>query len=109
MAYNQDLARRIEAALASRNDVISKTMFGGIGYLLNGNMACGVHGDGMIVRLDPIAAQKAFANPYVKPFDMTGRPMKGWLVVQASGLEEDAELRAWVEQSLAFAATLPPK
>lgn len=109
MAYNHDLARRIEARLASRTDMTAKTMFGGIGYLKNGNMACGVHGDGLIVRLGPDEAQTAFANPYVKPFDLSGRPMKGWLVVQASGLDEDAELQAWVDQALAFAATLPPK
>ncbi len=109
MAYNQHLARRTEAALTGHTGIIAKTMFGGIGYLLNGNMACGVHGDGLIVRLDPETARLAFSNPYVRPFDMTGRPMKGWLVVQASGLDEDAELQAWVEKAVAFAATLPAK
>ena len=109
MAYDKTLARRVETALAGRTDMTAKTMFGGIGYLLNGNMACGVHGDGLIVRLDSEAARQAFANPHVKPFDLTGRPMKGWVVVQASGLDEDAELQAWVEQAVAYAATLPPK
>ncbi len=59
MAYDKSLARRVEATLAGRTDMTAKTMFGGIGYLLNGNMACGVHGDGLIVRLEPAAAQRS--------------------------------------------------
>jgi TfoX/Sxy family transcriptional regulator of competence genes len=84
-------------------------MFGGVGYLIHGNMACGVNGDRLIGRLDPQDYETALGKPFVSAFDMTGRPMKGWVVVAPEGLRTEAEIKAWVEQGVAFARTLPQK
>jgi hypothetical protein len=109
MAYNETLAQRIRLEIGGRPNLVEKKMFGGIGYLLNGNMACGVHGDGLIVRVGPERSAAAFARPHTRVFDLTGRPMAGWLVVDPPGCASDAELRAWIEDGVKYALTLPPK
>ncbi len=109
MAYNTDLAARMRAALSSFAQVSEKKMFGGIGFMVNGNMACGVHGDGMIVRVGEAAHAEAMTKPHVRVFDMPGRPMKGWVVVDAAGLEDEADLKSWMGAGIDFAAGLPPK
>ena len=81
----------------------------GVGFMLHGNMACGVHGPNLIVRVGPKGYEQALAQPYTRPFDMTGRPMKGWVVVPTEGCEEDENLRSWVRQGVDFALTLPAK
>ena len=86
-----------------------KKMFGGIGFLVKGNMACGVHKDALIVRVGPDAYQEALDKAHTRPFDITGRPMKGWVMVDQAGYESDADLRAWVQQGVEYALTLPPK
>jgi len=108
MAYNLKLAERIRSQL---NGVSSeeKKMFGGVGFLLNGNMACGVNKDNLIVRIDPEKQNTLLKKPHAKPFDLTGKPMKGWLVVEADGVKTDKQLSAWVKEGLEFASTLPPK
>ena len=108
MAYNLKLAQRLRSEL-SEMPVIEKKMFGGIGFLLNGNMACGVHKDSLIVRIDPEKHSGLLKKPHVRPFDMTGRPMKGWLLVEADGVKTDKQLSAWVKDSVGFASTLPAK
>ncbi len=84
-------------------------MFGGIGYLVNGNMACGVYGDNLIVRVGVEIYERALKQPFTRPFDLTGKPMKGWLYVEPAGLQDDTELKKWVEEGIKFALSLPKK
>ena len=84
-------------------------MFGGIGFLVRGNMACGVHGDDMIVRVGAENYAAALKQPFTHPFDMTGKPMAGWITVGPQGYEKDADLQAWIRQGLDFTGTLPAK
>jgi TfoX/Sxy family transcriptional regulator of competence genes len=109
MPYNEELAVRIRAQLGRLRGLEEKTMFGGIGFLVNGNMACGVHRDSLIVRLDPASYEAALKQPHVKVFDMTGRPMKGWITVSAPGYSTVRGLGKWLEKSIKFARSLPPK
>jgi TfoX/Sxy family transcriptional regulator of competence genes len=95
MAYNLKLAERIRSEL-SGIPYVEKKMFGGVGFLLNGNMACGVNKDDLIVRVEPEKHSALLKKPHVRPFDMTGRPMKGWLVVDADGLKTDKQLSTWI-------------
>jgi TfoX/Sxy family transcriptional regulator of competence genes len=109
MPYNQKLAERIRAHLGKMRGLEEKSMFGGIGFLLNGNMACGVHRDSLIVRLEAAACEAALRQPHVKAFDMTGRPMKGWITVSAGGYSTARALGKWLDSSIEFARSLPPK
>ena len=108
MAYDQILAERIRAALPDVPGLTEKKMFGGIGFLVYGNMACGVSRESLIVRINPDASAAALAEPNVRVFDMTGRPMKGWILVEPAGVEADEDLKRWIDQGLAFAQSLPP-
>ncbi len=108
MAYDLKLAERVKAKLAGKR-FVEKKMFGGVGYLLRGNMACGVHGAGLIVRVDPAVHAQLLKRPHARPFDMTGRPIKGWLVVDAAGCKTDKQLGAWVNEGVGYALKLPPK
>ena len=108
MAYNLKLAERLRSEL-SGTPVVEKKMFGGIGFLLNGHMACGVHKDNLIVRVDPEKHTRLLKKSHVRPFDITGRPMKGWLLVEAEGIKIDRQLSTWVKEGIEFASSLPPK
>jgi TfoX/Sxy family transcriptional regulator of competence genes len=108
MAYNLNLAERIRSELTGM-PFVEKKMFGGVGYLLNGNMACGVNKDNLIVRVSPEKQADLLGKPHTKPFDLTGRPMKGWLVVEPEGYETPEQLASWVKEGVEFALTLPPK
>ncbi len=108
MAYNLKLAERIRAELKG-TPFVEKKMFGGVGYLLNGNLACGVNKDNLIVRVSPDKHAKLLKRAHARPFDMTGRPMKGWLVVEADGCKTDKQLGTWVKEGVKFALTLSPK
>ena len=108
MAYNQKLAERIRSEL-NGIPCVEKKMFGGVGFLLNGNLACGVNKEDLIVRVDPEKHGALLQKPHVRPFEMTGRPMKGWLLVDADGVKTEKQLSAWVNEGVAFALTLPPK
>ena len=108
MTYNLKLAERIRSELEGI-PFIEKKMFGGVGLLLNGNVACGVNKDNLIVRVDPEKHTALLKKPHAKPFDLTGKPMKGWLIVEAAGVKTDKQLRAWVQEGLEFALTLPAK
>jgi TfoX/Sxy family transcriptional regulator of competence genes len=88
---------------------VEKKMFGGVGFLIAGNMACGVNKEDLVVRVDPEKHSTLLKKPHVKPFDLTGRPMKGWLLVGADGCKTEKQLGAWVREGIAFALTLPPK
>jgi TfoX/Sxy family transcriptional regulator of competence genes len=109
MAYDHALAEQIRVALADRPDVAEREMFGGIAFLVQGNMAIGVSGDDLMVRVGPEGHDAAMALPGAAPFRMAPRPMRGWLTVTPEGFGTDAELTAWVDRGVAFAATLPPK
>ena len=109
MAFDTKLADRIRATLGKRKGLTEKKMFGGIGFMLGGNMACGVHGEQMIVRLDPAETDDALARPHTRRFDLTGRPMKGWILVDPAGLAKDADLGRWVSVGAKYAESLPPK
>ncbi len=109
MAYDERLAERIRAKLKGTKGLTEKKMFGGVGFLVNGNMACGVNKQDMIVRLSDEESEAALKKAHIKPFDMTGRPMKGWIVVEPSGLATEKALQAWIDQSVTFAKSLPPK
>jgi len=109
MAYNEALVERVRYALRGAPELVEKKMFGGVGFMVQGNMACGVHEDGLIVRVGPEAYQRAVMEPNTRPFDLTGRPMQGWVVVVPEGYASDDDLRAWVQDGLDFALTLPAK
>jgi TfoX/Sxy family transcriptional regulator of competence genes len=109
MAYDTTLTARIRELAAGHPAMVEKKMFGGISFILQGNMACGVHGVDLIVRLAPGDMEAALAKPGVRVFDLTGRPMKGWLVVAGDACSDDAVLQDWVERSVTFAQSLPPK
>jgi hypothetical protein len=84
-------------------------MFGGIGFLLRGNLCCGVHGADLIVRVDPGDSEELLKEEGVRPFDLTGKPMRGWLLVAPDQLRLDAAFNSWVEPSVRFVSKLPPK
>jgi TfoX N-terminal domain len=109
MAYDTTLATRIRHILAGDPLMVEKKMFGGLAFLLQGNMACGVHKQDVVVRLAPGDADAALDKPGARPFDITGRPMKGWLLVAGDACADDNVLQAWVDQSVTFARSLPPK
>lgn len=109
MAYDERLAERIRGQMASIQGFVEKKMFGGIGFLLHGNMACGVNGQNLIVRVGPEQYDAALAEPHVGPFDMTGRPMKGWVVVAPEGCATEADLGSWIQRGVAVAQSLPAK
>ncbi|MFI8824682.1 TfoX/Sxy family protein [Streptomyces sp. NPDC053431] len=109
MAFDEGLAERVRGHLAGDPAITEKRMFGGIAFLCGGNMAVGVTGDDLMVRVGPEATEDALARPGARVFDMTGRPMRGWVVVDAGAVAEDAALAGWIDQGRAFAAGLPPK
>ena len=109
MAFDENLAARIRAHLGKRQGVTERKMFGGIIFMLRGNMCCGVHRDALIVRLGAEEAGRALVEPDTRVFDLTGRPMKAWVVVQAKGLVNDARLGKWVDRAAKWAGSLPPK
>jgi TfoX/Sxy family transcriptional regulator of competence genes len=108
MAYDEALAQRTRAALGAIPGLVERKMFGGVGFMVQGNMACGVHNDRLIVRVGPEHYDDALARPDTTPFDMTGRPMKGWVFVTAEGIQSDEDLATWVHRGVDFALSLPP-
>ena len=117
MAYDIKPAERIRSELDGL-PFVEKKMFGGVGFLLNGNtpalapgasVACGVNKNDLIVRVDPEKHATLLKKPYTKPFDLTSRPMKGWLVIEADGCKTEKQLSTWVKEGVEFALTLSPK
>ena len=110
MAYDETLAERVRDLLAARESVTERKMFGGIGFMIDGNMACGVSSSSeLIVRLDPGEYETALAEPGAREFDMTGRPMRGWVLVDPRTITDDDALAGWVDAGADFATSLPPK
>jgi TfoX/Sxy family transcriptional regulator of competence genes len=109
MAYDEHLADRIRAALATTPDVSERKMFGGLAFLVDGHMACGIIGNELMLRLGEDGADAALDEPHTRPMDFTGKPMKSMVYVAPTGTEADAALLAWVERATAHVRTLPPK
>lgn len=109
MAFDPDLAQRVRAVLARRRGVNEKRMFGGLCFLVNGNMACGLIGDELMVRVGADDYAAALRRPHAREMRFTGRPLRGFVTVGAAGVRTAAGLRAWVERGRAFAASLPGK
>ena len=109
MAYNKDLAQKIRDVLGEVPVLTEKQMIGGIGFMIQGNMACGVNKDDLIIRVGPDQYDYALTEDHTRVFDMTGRPMRGWIVVTSKGYEAMSELKDWVERGIIFAKSLPPK
>lgn len=109
MAYDEELAARIRARMDDPLGVTERKMFGGLAFLVYGNMCCGIVGRDLMARVGPDNYEKALAKPFVRPMDFTGKPLKGMVYVDAGGIESDAALDAWLDDCRAFVATLPPK
>jgi hypothetical protein len=118
MTYDTLLATRIRAALGPLPHLEEKKMFGGVGILIDGNtlapaasagVACGVHKDELIVGVGPENSDLALSLPHTHAFEMTGRPMAGWVMIKPQGCATEPQLKAWVDQGLAFASSLPSK
>lgn len=109
MAYDEALAERVRDLLMHRGDLTERKMFGGIAWMVSGNMACGILGDDLIVRLEPAEAEQALTEEHTREFDFTGRPARGMVVVEAPALADPAELASWVETGVGFASSLPAK
>jgi hypothetical protein len=103
VAYSQRLLERIRAVLAGRTDVVEKRMFGGVAFMVCGRMACGPHGDRLIVRIGAEAAAKYVGRPHVSPMDFTGKVLKSFATIEPGGIKTAAQLRKWVLMAAAFA------
>ncbi len=109
MAYSESLAERIRRALARRRGVVERKMFGGIGFLLHGNMLVGVWQTSLIARVGRDEYPRALKQPHVREFDITGRPMKGWVLVEPEGVENEGQLVEWIQCAWEFVEGLPAK
>ena len=109
MAFSIALAARIRDELARKRGVEEKKMFGCICFFLNGNALAGVWKDSLIARLGPDKGEAALLEPHVREFDITGRPMRNWVVVGPEGVEDDEQLAGWIERAIKFVKTLPKK
>lgn len=109
MAYSQELAKVIRGRIGNHPGLTEKQMFGGIAFMVNGNMAVGVTGDDLMVRVGKDAHDEAVSLPGARIFDLSARPMRGWVVVAPEGIATDADLDAWIERGMSWAEGLPPK
>ncbi len=109
MVYDKTLASRVSDVLHRRRGFVEKKMFGGIGHLLHGNMCVGVWKDFLIVRVGIDQYEQLLKEPFTKEFDITGKVMRGWVMVDMPGVDGDEQLREWIERAAKFVRTLPPK
>src|SRR5215207_4386006 len=109
VAYDEGLATRVWETIAGEPGLVEKRMFGGLAFMIDGNLAVWIVGDDLMARVGPDAYQAALTRPHARPFDMTERPMTGWVLVDAAGLEDDAADEGWVGDGVAFARSLPAK
>ena len=109
MVYDETLADRVRSGLAGRSGINERRMFGGLAFMLDGNMCCCVTERGLMVRVGPDGYEDALRQPHAGVMDMTGRPMRGWVLVGLEGLASDESLGQWAQQGAEFAGTLPPK
>ncbi len=109
MAFDEGLAHRIRETLIDQAGLTEKKMFGGLAFMVHGNMACGVSGEEIMVRVGVDGFEEAVGQDFVRPFDMTGKRMKGWVLVGPGAHEVGENLEAWVQRGVNFALSLPPK
>lgn len=113
MAYDENLAKRIRGVLKGKKGIVEKKMFGGVSFLLKGNMVSGVLSDDLVVRFDPDKTEELLKRPSARPFDpfnkRPGKPMKGWILVAQKGVKTAKDLSDWVELGVDYASSLPPK
>lgn len=109
MPYSHSLADRVRQALGNRRGISERKMFGGMIFFLHGNMLVGVWQQSLIVRLGRDQAVEALKEDFVRAFDVTGRPMRGWIMVEPDGLESDRQVAEWIEAAMRFVGTLPAK
>ena len=110
MAFDEGSATRVRDALADAPDLSERKMFGGLCFMSQGHMVCGVgNGDDLMLRVGPDQHAELLLQPHARPMDFTGRPMKGFVFVATEGYAEDEDLEFWVERALAYATSLPPK
>lgn len=109
MGFSAELADEVRVRLAARTDVTEKQMFGGIAFMVGGNMAVGVSGEELMVRVGKAAHAETVSLPGARIFDMSGRPIEGWLLVSPEGFATEVDLDSWIERGLAGALSLPPK
>ena len=109
MGYNQDLEDRMDNLIDRLGEITKRKMFGGIGYLINGNMCFGIHKESLVVRISPDKAEELMKSEYVTPFDITGKAMKGWVLVSPDIVETNEQLLDMMKLGASFAETLPKK
>lgn len=110
VAYDVDLAGRVRRVLQGEPGVTEQRMFGGLAFLIYGHMAVAASGSGgLLLRIDPAEAASLLSDPHVAPFEMRGRPMRGWLRVDDEAVRTDEDLRRWVSSGVTYARSLPPK
>jgi TfoX/Sxy family transcriptional regulator of competence genes len=109
MAYDEAVAQRVRQAIQDRDGLSERKMFGGLCLMLHGNMFAGIIDDELMLRVGPENSEELLARPGARPMDFTGKPMKGYLYVEASAFTSEAGLKDWLGQALSFVGTLPPK
>ena len=109
MAFDEGLAERVSTALDDEPDLSERKMFGGLAFMIAGNMCVGIVGDDLMVRVGPDSYEAALDLPHTREMDFTGRTMRGLVYVDAAGTAEDDQLEAWIQRGLDFAGSLPPK
>lgn len=109
MAYDEGLAQRVRELLENEPDFQEKKMFGGLCFLIQGNMACGIIKDDLIIRVGTERYEDALKRSHARKFDITGKPLTGWVMVSWEGHEADEDLSTWIEQGVCYARSLPPK
>jgi TfoX/Sxy family transcriptional regulator of competence genes len=109
MAFDEAVAGRVRETLAGAPNVVEKKMFGGVAFMVRGNMCCGVIGDRLMLRVGPKGYETALSRPHARPMDFTGRLMKGMVYVEPAGFASPRDLEAWIEKAMAFALSLPAK
>jgi TfoX/Sxy family transcriptional regulator of competence genes len=109
MAYSQSLAARVRFVCGGLRGVVEKRMFGGVCFLLEGNLLVGIWQNSLIARVGASRYAELLKEPYADEFNVTGHAMTGWIMVEPDGIESDVQLRTWIDRSLEFVSTLPPK
>lgn len=109
MPYNEEIDVRIKKVVSNWKNTGAKKMFGGVCHLLNGNMFCGVYKEYLILRLGGQKSEEVLKLPFARPFDITGKPMKGWVMLEEKGFNTDKQLKDWLNIAKQYVDTLPPK
>ncbi len=109
MAYDEGIAERLREVYAEEPFVVEKKMFGGLAFMVDGHMSCGIVDERLMVRVGPEVYEDVLKRPYVSKMDFTGKPLRGFIYVESDGFAEDLQLEDWVQMSLTFIRSLPPK